>query len=115
MHSGSKPAGDIELDRAILFHSCQTLTPETHDSTHYFFQESHRSADGNADLKETIFANLLAAFHEDLETITAQHENIKRHPDAPMLPLAMDSALVQFRRILAQRVAEEAEISSQPT
>lgn len=115
MHSGSKPAGDIELDRAILFHSCQTLTPETQDSTHYFFQESHRSADGNADLKETIFANLLVAFHEDLETITAQHENVKRHPDASMLPLAMDSALVQFRRILAQRVAEEAEISGRLT
>ncbi|RYF42902.1 MAG: aromatic ring-hydroxylating dioxygenase subunit alpha [Comamonadaceae bacterium] len=108
MHSGSKPTGDTGLARAIVFHSCQTLTPETEDSTHYFFQEAHRGVDGDAALKDTIFASLVAAFHEDLEMITAQHENIRRHPDAPMLPLAMDSALMQFRRLLARRVADEA-------
>jgi vanillate O-demethylase monooxygenase subunit len=56
---------------------------------------------------EGIFASLIAAFNEDRDMITAQHRNILRDPAHPMLPLAMDSALAQFRRLLAQRVAAE--------
>lgn len=46
-------------------------------------------------------------FNEDRDMITAQHRSILRNPSAPMLPLAMDGALVQFRRLLERRVAEE--------
>jgi hypothetical protein len=44
MHSGGRPVGDAEGDmrRAVELHSCQTLTPETETTTHYFFQQSHR-------------------------------------------------------------------------
>ena len=61
MHSGGKPVGDPsdDLSRAVLFHNCQTLTPETETSTHYFFQESHRTGDGEGSLNETIHASLL--------------------------------------------------------
>jgi hypothetical protein len=40
------------------------------------------------------------AFEEDRAMITAQARTIAMKPDAPMLPLAMDSALIQFRRIV---------------
>jgi vanillate O-demethylase monooxygenase subunit len=39
--------------------------------------------------------------------ITAQHRNILRDPTSPMLPLPIDGALVQFRRLLSQRVEAE--------
>jgi len=39
--------------------------------------------------------------------IGAQYRNLLRNPAAPMLPLAMDAALVQFRRLLEARVARE--------
>lgn len=114
MGSGGKPVGDAadDLSRAILFHSCQTLTPETETSTHYFFQESHRTGEGDGSLKDTIHANLLVAFEEDRDMITAQHQNILRNPGVPMLPLAMDSALIRFRRVLEERV--RVENSSEP-
>jgi hypothetical protein len=101
------PPGD--LGNAVRLHSCQTLTPETETSTHYFFQQSHPADLGDASLTEGIYQSLLTAFEEDRDMITAQHRNILRNPDAPMLPLAMDSALVQFRRLLAQRVAAESQ------
>lgn len=109
MHSGGKPVGDAEHDmsRALVFHSCQTLTPETETSTHYFFQESHRTGDGDKSLKDTIHQSLLVAFEEDRDMITAQFHNITRNPGAPMLPLAMDSALSRFRRLLEERVQIE--------
>jgi vanillate O-demethylase monooxygenase subunit len=109
MHSGGRPVTDPpdDLRNAVRLHSCQTLTPETENSTHYFFQQSHPADQGDSSVTEGIFASLIAAFNEDRDMITAQHRNILRDPRAPMLPLAMDSALAQFRRLLAQRVAAE--------
>ncbi|RYY82621.1 MAG: aromatic ring-hydroxylating dioxygenase subunit alpha, partial [Comamonadaceae bacterium] len=45
MQSGGRPAGQAADDPrgGVELHSCQTLTPETETSTHYFFQQSHRS------------------------------------------------------------------------
>ena len=54
---------------------------------------------------------VLAAFNEDRDMIMAQHRNILRKPEAPMLPLAMDAALGQFRRLLASRVQMESTVA----
>ncbi|MDW5441660.1 aromatic ring-hydroxylating dioxygenase subunit alpha [Polaromonas sp. SM01] len=110
MHSGGRPVTDApdDMRNAVRLHSCQTLTPETETSTHYFFQQSHPADQGDTSVTEGIFASLIAAFNEDRDMITAQHRNMLLKPGAPMLPLAMDSALMQFRRLLAQRVADEA-------
>jgi vanillate O-demethylase monooxygenase subunit len=109
MDSGGRPVGDApdDFSRAVRLHSCQTLTPETETSTHYFFQQAHPADLGDDALTEAIYQSLCTAFDEDRAMIGAQHRNIQRRPDAPMTPLAIDSALLQFRRLLAQRVAEE--------
>ena len=109
MHSGGRPVEDAadDLSRAVRLHSCQTLTPETETSTHYFFEQSHPSDQGDDSLTEGIYQSIVTAFEEDRDMITAQHLNILREPGKPMVPLPIDGALVQFRRILAQRVAAE--------
>jgi phenylpropionate dioxygenase-like ring-hydroxylating dioxygenase large terminal subunit len=106
MHSGGRPISDAkdDLSRAVQLHSCQTLTPETENTTHYFFQQSHRknALEETAALAmtESIFNSLVGAFNEDRDMITAQHQNILLNPAVAMLPLGMDSALVQFRRLI---------------
>lgn len=109
MHSGGRPVGDApdDLSRAVRLHSCQTLTPETPTSTHYFFQQSHVAGQGDERVTQSIYDSLVGAFNEDRDMITAQHRSILRSPDAPMQPLAMDSALLQFRRLLDERLAIE--------
>ena len=109
MHSGGRPVADAKEDlrRAVQLHSCQTLTPETDSTTHYFFQQSHRAGEGDASVTQSIYDSLITAFNEDRDMITAQHRNIQNSPEATMLPLAMDAALVQFRRLLAERVQDE--------
>jgi vanillate O-demethylase monooxygenase subunit len=115
MHSGARPAGAPETEdgEGVRFHSCQALTPETDHSTHYFFQEAHRASQGDAQTTHSLHAGLLAAFEEDRAMITAQSRNIALHPDRPMLPLPMDLALTQFRRLMAQALQAEAELSEQ--
>ncbi len=107
MQSGGKPVSDPEGDmtNAVQLHSCQTLTPETETSTHYFFQQSHQTGKGDETVTQGIYNSLVMAFNEDRDMITAQHRNL--NPDAAMLPLWMDAALVQWRKMLEQAVASE--------
>ena len=110
MHSGGRPVQDAEGDmrRAVQLHSCQTVTPETDTSTHYFFQQSRRVADGGDHaIAEALHRALVTAFEEDRAMITAQSRSIAADPDQPMLLLAMDAAVVRFRRIVAEAVAAE--------
>ncbi len=109
MHSGGRPAGDAagDMRRALQLHSCQTVTPETDTSTHYFFQQSRRIEDGDHSTTEALYRSLCVAFEEDRDMISAQSAAIAADPTAPMLPLAMDAALVRFRRLVDDAVAAE--------
>jgi phenylpropionate dioxygenase-like ring-hydroxylating dioxygenase large terminal subunit len=109
MRSGGRPVGDAPDDdsRAVQLHSCQTLTPETETTTHYFFQQSCLVAQDDGTIAQTIYDALQVAFDEDRDMITAQARNLARNSDAPMLPLAMDAALTQFRRLVSQTLASE--------
>ncbi len=109
MQSGGRPVTDAEGDmsHAVQLHSCQTLTPETETSTHYFFQQAHQAGKGDAGVTDGIYQSLVAAFNEDRDMISAQYANIDLSADARMLPLWMDSAVVQWRKLLAEEVAAE--------
>ena len=114
MHSGGRPTGSTSAADptqptadSVNLHSCQTLTPETEHSTHYFFQQSCRADQGDAATAQTLFDSLLVAFNEDRDMITAQARNLAAKPGVPMLPLAMDAALIQFRRLVDERLAAE--------
>jgi vanillate O-demethylase monooxygenase subunit len=109
MHSGGRPIEDAEGDmsRAVRLHSCQTVTPETDSTTHYFFQQSRRVEDGDHAVAEALYRSLLVAFEEDRAMITAQAQAIAADPDQPMMLLAMDAAVVRFRRLVADMVAAE--------
>ena len=115
MHSGGRPVADAEGDmrRAVRLHSCQTVTPETDARTHYFFQQSRRVDEGDHAVAEALYRSLVVAFEEDRAMITAQSRAIDADPDAPMLLLAMDAAVVRFRKIVAEAIA--AERSAVPT
>ena len=112
MRSGGRPVADAadDLRNAVQLHSCQTLTPETATTTHYFFQQAYQADAPDAGVTEGIFQSLIADFNEDRDMITAQHRNLVNAPGAPMLPLYMDSALVQFRRLVEAEAGVEAGI-----
>jgi phenylpropionate dioxygenase-like ring-hydroxylating dioxygenase large terminal subunit len=109
MDSGARPVEDApdDLSRALRFHSCQALTPETAHSTHYFFQEAHHTSFGDAGLAQAMYDGLLAAFEEDRRMITAQAARIATSPGVAILPLAMDAALLRFRRLVEATLAAE--------
>jgi len=109
MYSGGRPSEDVDGDmrRAVQLTSCQTLTPETDTSTHYFFQNAHQSTDGDDSVTQAIYQALVDAFHEDVDMISAQFRTIQLDPARPMLPLAIDAGVVRFRRLLERKLAAE--------
>lgn len=109
MDSGGRPTGTSTEDnsQAVLLHSCQTLTPETPTSTHYFFQQSHPAHVADKDIKQIIFNSLVEAFNEDRDMITAQFKNLSANAESEMMPLHFDVALVQFRKMLKEAVEAE--------
>ncbi len=114
MHSGGRPVSDPvdDLSNAVQLHSCQTLSPETETSTHYFFQQSHQAGLGDATVTRSIYDSLVAAFEEDRAMISAQHRNLGRSGGAAMVPLHFDAALMQFRKLIAQEVAAESALAA---
>ena len=65
--------------------------------------------EGDERIVQSIFDSLQTAFEEDRAMITAQARTIATKPDAPMVALAMDAALVRFRRLVAAELAAERE------
>jgi phenylpropionate dioxygenase-like ring-hydroxylating dioxygenase large terminal subunit len=108
MESGSRPVDDEPDDdrRVVRLHSCQTLTPETAFTSHYFFQQSHPASLCDESSTRAVFEQLQAAFEEDRRMITAQSRNVFDRCE-PMMTLWMDEALVRFRRLQERMIREE--------
>jgi phenylpropionate dioxygenase-like ring-hydroxylating dioxygenase large terminal subunit len=109
MHSGGRPVSDApdDLSNAVQLHSCQTLSPETESSTHYFFQQSHQAGLGDDTVTQSIYDSLVSAFEEDRAMISAQHRNLGLAGGAAMVPLHFDAALLQFRKLVEAEVLRE--------
>jgi vanillate O-demethylase monooxygenase subunit len=114
MDSGSAPTdtGAPQGTRvdACEFRGCQAITPETENSTHYFFSQPHNFGFDQPGLTEAIHQNIVDAFFEDQALIKAQRDNLARAPEFSMLPMAIDAALVQYRSIFDRLLAAQAMI-----
>ena len=111
MDSGSAPTGTgaPEGNRvdAAQFFGCQAVTPETENTSHYFFQQSHGFALDDPGVTEKLAQSVLAGFEEDRDIILAQQKILDLAPDSPMLAMRMDVALASFRSMLEKAIAEE--------
>lgn len=110
MDSGGHPQEAPDDDaRTVRMHSCQTLTPETESSTHYFFQQScqRRDFERSPQTVDRMYQTLVTAFNEDRDMISAQYRALQETPDLPMRPLPMDAALGHFRSMVQHWVDRE--------
>ena len=112
MDSGMAPTGqgaqDGNREDSIEFRGCQAITPETENSTHYFFAHPHNFSIDKPDVTKSIHQNVVTAFEEDRAIISAQQKNLSLDPDFKMMPFAMDAALSQFRWAVKRRLEQEA-------
>jgi vanillate O-demethylase monooxygenase subunit len=112
MDSGMAPAGQGAAqgnrEGGLEFRGCQAITPETENSTHYFFAHPHNFSIDKPEITRSIHDSVVQAFAEDRDIITAQQKSLALAPDFKMIPFGIDAALNQFRWIVSRRLEEEA-------
>jgi len=111
MDSGMNAAGsgakDGNRSGAAEFHGCQALTPETENSTHYFFAHPHNFAIDQPEVTASIHQSVVDAFEEDRAMITAQAASLALKGDFRMQAIRADEALGKFRWLVAKMVKDE--------
>ncbi|HEY2401354.1 MAG TPA: hypothetical protein VGI23_13435, partial [Steroidobacteraceae bacterium] len=117
MDSGMAPVGTgapegTRVD-AAEFRGCQALTPETENSTHYFFAHPHNFSLDKPEVTRSIHQSVVDAFDEDREMVSAQHRNLVLDPSFEMMAFGIDAALAQFRWAVNQRLEEERTAAAQ--
>lgn len=115
MKNHVKPSGaaDDDMTDALRFHSCQALTPETENSTHYFFMQAHDFCLDDETVTESIYQSLCTAFEEDRVIIEAQQRLIESAGES-MQVINTDLALIQYRRVITELLKQESEDSRPP-
>lgn len=110
-------AGAREGNRvgAAEFHGCQALTPETANSTHYFFSHPHNFAIDQPEITASIHQSVVDAFAEDKAMILAQARSLSLKSDFEMRGIRADEALVKFRSLVKKMLATDgAEAAASP-
>lgn len=114
MDSGMVPAGGGALARdqglrenGLEFRGRQAVTPETENSTHYFFAHPHNFMIDQPEVTRNIMESIAVAFEEDREMITGQARNLSLDTEFKMLPMAADLALTQFRNVMKSMLNSE--------
>jgi len=102
----------VEEDRtdARIGHVLHLLTPESPTSTHYFwaFVRNYRLDD--AELTEGIRKASSATFDEDKDVLeTQQHQMQRLNIPVPQVAIKLDEAPIRAKRLLEQRLKQEAD------
>ena len=114
MDSGNAAAGTGAPEGhrvdAAEFRSTQALTPESAESTHYFFAQPHNFLIEQPEITRVIHEAVVKAFMEDFRMIHDQARNLRRRSNQnfKMGPIRADEALGKFRWLVQKRLDEEA-------
>jgi len=117
LNSGQAPTGTGALegnyvDEAFHFHSVQTLTPESENSTHYFFMFAHSFTDEQDRIAKEIDAQFAIVLKEDKVILEAQQAKLEEYPNHKMAGIKSDLAVSKARMLLEERMQKEARKSA---
>jgi len=102
------PVG-VGRDQASISYVMHLLTPETENSTHYFWANVRNYRLEDTELTETIRQAVLATFDEDKTVLEEQQRQIEtRNAVVPRVAIRLDEAPLRARRLLDGHVKAEA-------
>jgi vanillate O-demethylase monooxygenase subunit len=92
------------------FYNLNAITPETENSTWYFYAHSRNFAHEDPNMDKEFRQELRGAFQEDVDILTAQQMNIDRHAHNPKnwIDINVDGPGLTMRRMVADAIAAEA-------
>lgn len=85
------------------------ITPETEDSTHYFWSFPRDYRIDSEDLDGMLQQGIADTFLEDKEMLEKQHALMRAKPDAPRVDINADAPAVQARRVVDKLLRRQTE------
>ena len=92
------------------FYNLNAITPETENSTWYFYAHSRNFALDEPEMDEEFRVGLRGAFQDDVDILAAQQMNMDRHAHNPKdwIDINVDGPGLALRRMIAEALAAEA-------
>ncbi len=92
------------------YRNCQFMTPETRDTTHFFWAYLNDFEGTDSAISRSLLDSLTEGFLEDKVIIERQQRTLAADPSFQPLSIVADAGLVHFRRVLERLIeAEQAE------
>lgn len=91
------------------YRNCQYMTPETRNTTHFFWNYLHNTDLDNPEVSASLKASLLEGFIEDKVIIEEQQILLEQSPDFVPRFIGADEAFVHFRNQWNKRLKAEDE------
>lgn len=96
-----------EPDIGMHIRSLNAPTPETENSTFYFFGHARDFALGDKDVSGNLFKMVSQTFDEDVVILEAQQKRITAHPDKEFIDINVDAPGIAARRMLDRDIEAE--------
>ncbi len=110
-HAGCAEPGsgarEGDFSQGIELKALSAPTPETENTTHYFFAFPRAFALGDAAMDRVFAVDMVDVFREDVAVLEAQQRMMEWKPDAPSIDINVDAAPMAARRMLAEMIAAE--------
>jgi phenylpropionate dioxygenase-like ring-hydroxylating dioxygenase large terminal subunit len=104
LYAGAAPTGggapEGNFAGAIGLHTFNAMTPETANTTHYYWALAQECASTDSQLSGDIFHDIQKTVQEDVAVFEAQQRSLDLRPDAPMVTIKSDAAPIAARRII---------------
>lgn len=100
------PQGDRRGHRIDLM-ALSAPTPETRNTTHYFFAFVRNFDLDNPAVEKMFAEDFVKVFREDVVVIEAQQRRMASMPGAPQVSIAVDAAPLAARRLLDEKINAE--------
>ena len=94
-------------NKEIEFRILNALTPETKDTSNYFWAIMRNFKIDDEDLTQMTFEGNREAFVEDQWIVAKQHEMMRTMPDAKPILFPHDKAVVKSGQVLDSLIAAE--------
>jgi phenylpropionate dioxygenase-like ring-hydroxylating dioxygenase large terminal subunit len=106
-------AGCQDPDRKIDLMALSAPTPETENTTHYFFGFVRNFGLNDAEKERLFSEGMVKVFNEDIPILEAQQRALNASPGAPRVDIKVDAAPLAARRML-QSMLETEQRASRP-
>lgn len=108
--------GALDGDRSQGFelYSYNLITPETETTSWYFWSHTRPFAHENQELSDTIRANFIEAFMEDIDVIEGVQAGLDRHPHLTPVNIGVDGGAIRARRVITKMIAREEDVMVEP-